>query len=217
MNPTPRGPRPVHTQIILPVIKRSMQMIFSYNKDNKDKCGLSISLSLSKSQRSSCHNSILSLRPNRAKSIAGWAHGEFCIKSGKNRAAAARTSTPEVLILYSSGGGPSILTQLNFAGRSADVPTIHSLFGHLAVSARRPKGHRRNYLLCRPNGQCQDAIRTPVGDRSIICRFAPSNCWLLRDRWVIERCPCDHPAVIQGVSLECAVPVYCVVICIICL
>ena len=91
-------------------------------------------------------------------------------------------------------------SQLKFARRSADVPTIHSSFGHLAVSARRPKGHRRNYLLCRPNDHRRDAIRTPVGDRSIICRFAPSNCWLLRDRWVIERCPCDHPAVIHGVS-----------------
>ena len=108
-------------------------------------------------------------------------------------------------------------SQLKFARRSADVPTIHSSFGHLAVSARGPKGHRQNYLLCRPNGHRRDAIRTPVGDRSIICWFAPSNCWLLRDRWVIERCPCDHPAVIHGVSLECAVPVYCVVICIICL
>ena len=112
-------------------------------------------------------------------------------------------------------------SQLKFAGWSADVPTIHSSFGHLAAAWRSahgsPRATVRNYLLCRPNGHRRDAVRTPVGDHSIICRFTPSNCWLLHDRWVIERCPCDHPVVIHGVSLECAVPVYCVVICIICL
>ena len=53
----------------------------------------------------------LSRHPNREKSIVGSPRGEFYIKSGKNRAAAARTSTPEVLILYSSGGGRAILTR----------------------------------------------------------------------------------------------------------
>ena len=104
-------------------------------------------------------------------------------------------------------------SQLKFAGWSADVTTIHSSVGLLAASWRSAHGGPRatvgNYLLCRPNGHCRDTVRMPVGDRSIICRFAPPNCWLLRDRLVIERCPCDHPAVIHGVSLDCAVHVYC--------
>ena len=50
-------------------------------------------------------------RHNTEKSIVGSLRGEFYIKSGKNRAAAARTSTPEVLILQSSADVLSILTR----------------------------------------------------------------------------------------------------------
>ena len=88
-------------------------------------------------------------------------------------------------------------SQLKFAGWSADVTTIHSSIGLLAAAWRSAHGGPRatvgNYLLCWPNGHRRDAVRTPVGDRSIICQFAPPNCcyviaWSSNDaRAIIQR------------------------------
>ena len=144
---------------------------------------------------------MVSRRHNREKLIVRSPCGKFYIKSGKNRAAAAQTSTPEVLILRSSADVLSIFnSQLKFAGSSTNVTKVHSSVGLLAAAWQSAHGGPRatvgNFCCAgqtgtadTPYGRLWVTARSSADSRAPIVFFfflwCP-NCWLLCDRLVMN-------------------------------
>ena len=128
-------------------------------------------------------------------------------------------------ILQKSGGGrpnkhswsarPQVIgrcpehfnSQLKFVGWSADVTKIHSSVGLLAVSARRPKGHRREFSV-------MPAKRAATGCRTDACGWPLDHLpirvpqllivmWSLGHRTMPVRSSRDHPRCLLGLCCAC--------------
>ena len=80
--------------------------------------------------------------------------------------------------------------------------------GRLAVSARWPKGHCREFSVMpakrAPPGHRMDACGWPLDHLPICIPQLFIVMWSLGHR----QCPCDHPAIIHCVSLDCSVYAY---------
>ena len=102
-------------------------------------------------------------------------------------------------------------SQLKFAGRSDDVPTIHSSFGHLAVSARRPKGHRRKLFMSTkrsPPGCRTDACGWPLDHLPIHDLKLLIVTWSLGHRTMPVRSSSGHPRCLFGMCCACVMCCY---------
>ena len=122
---------------------------------------------------------LLNLRHNRAKSIAGSAHGYPWLESCKNPAVIRRLSTHPALIRRWPG---KFNSQLKFARRPPDASPLFLIrrrpVGHRPIPERRSVGHRRK---C--SGKNPQAIEWRSGNlRSMTARCFPCH------RTEIRRC-----------------------------
>ena len=103
-------------------------------------------------------------------------------------------------------------SQLKFAGWSADVSMIHSSFGHLAVTARRPKGHRRKLSVMStkwpPLGRRTDACGWPLDHLPIRALKLLIVTWSQDHRTMPVRSSSGHPRCPLGMCCACVLRCY---------